>query len=743
MNELKKPIANKPDSKYEHVAFFNKELGVEIERAKRYGRPLSLLFFSIEGLEGNKQKVSNLALRKVGEVVQNSVRIADRVYRYGEKEFICILPETDLKSAAIAARRLREKSDFAPIHNLTKGKDFSFKIKTRIIQYATGDVQSFIDISDEIPYETIRIDKISARLVKSNKEHSQKSKIVKKNKGRLIIKGVPLSSGFAVGKAFIYKDILVRDASTYGIEEHEIKKEFQRIEDAILHATKDLQKMQEIMKSDIDKKHADIFVAHKEILKDKQLLGDLRVELERELVGAEAVVKNVFNKWSKMFKVSDSDFIKSKSDDMDDLSRRVMRLLLGYEMSILETLPLHSIVVAKKLLPSDTVYIKTKSVNGIVVKEGSINSHSAILARAFGVPALSKIDKAIELINNNDELILDGEKGIAIVRPNKKDKAKYKKKIDEAVRKEVDAVAKAKKPAKTLDGTSIKIYSNASSKEEFHTAMINGCDGIGMFRIERIYLASKKLPDEDYLIKSFENILTKAKRKEINIRLLDIGGDKKLPYLALEDELNPALGLRGVRVLLEYKNLLKTQLRAIIKLRKKYKLNILIPMITFPKEVKEVRNIVRSCAIELGEEYAAFIDTIKVGAMIETPAAVSGIKEIAEVSDFISIGTNDLAQYLMAMGRENAHASEYYEEGREILLNNIKNVVDVSRQLEVECSICGEIAGDVKWTQKLLNIGIRRLSVTPSLIPILKEKIRTIKIRSPKKSIRKEMNHGL
>jgi phosphoenolpyruvate-protein phosphotransferase len=733
VNQFVKYTANKLTSAHDHGALFEKELGIEIERTKRYRRPLSLLFFAVEDLNSNKQKTSDLVLKKVAEAVQDCVRITDRIYRYGKKEFICILPETDLKSAAIVARRLREKLDFTPIHDLREGEDLSFKIKARIIQYTTGDIKSFIDASNKIPYEIIRSGKKSDRLIKANKERKEKAeksknKIAKKNKDRMVIKGLSLSSGFAIGKAFIYKDILVRNTTLYGIEEHEIKKEFQRIENAILHASKDLQKMKDIITSDIDKQHADIFIAHKEILKDKQLLSDLRIELERELINAEDVVKNVFNSWTKKFKVSDSDMIKSKADDMDDLSRRLMRILLGYEMSILETLPPNSIVVAKRLLPSDTVYIKTKSVNGIVVKEGSINSHSAILARAFGVPAISNIDKSIGLINDKDELILDGEKGIAIVRPSKKDKAKYKKKINNAARKETKVIAKAKKPAKTLDGTSIKVYANASSKEEFHTAMINGCDGIGVFRIERIYLASKNLPDENYLIENFENILTEAKKKEITVRLLDVGGDKNLPYLALEDELNPSLGLRGVRVLLKHKNVLKTQVQAIIKLSKKYKLSILIPMITFPKEVKEVRNIIRNCITELGKEYAASLDTIKIGTMIETPAAVSNIEEIAKLSDFISIGTNDLAQYLMAVGRENAYASEYYEEGQEILLSSIKNVVDVSRQLKVECSICGEIAGDVRWTPKLLNIGIRRLSVTPSLIPILKEKVRTIKI---------------
>jgi phosphotransferase system enzyme I (PtsI) len=355
------------------------------------------------------------------------------------------------------------------------------------------------------------------------------------------------------------------------------------------------------------------------------------------------------------------------------------------------------------------------------------------LARAFGVPAISNIDKPIGLISDKDELILDGEKGITIVRPSVKDKDEYKKKIDNAARKGAEAIAKAKRPAKTLDGTPIKIYANASSKEEFHTAMINGCDGIGVFRIERIYLASKNLPDENYLIERFEDILTEAKKKEITIRLLDVGGDKILPYLALENELNPSLGLRGVRVLLKHKNVLKTQARAIIKLAGKYKLRILIPMITFPKEIKEVRNILKDCAAELGKEYAASLNTIKIGTMIETPAAASNIEEIAKISDFISIGTNDLAQYLMAVGRENAYASEYYEDGKEMLLKEIKYVADAASRLNLECSICGEIAGDSRWTQKLLRLGIRHLSVAPYLIPTLKETIRTTKIWYPKK----------
>lgn len=444
------------------------------------------------------------------------------------------------------------------------------------------------------------------------------------------------------------------------------------------------------------------------------------------MINAEHVVKNVFRKWANKFKASDEDFIQSKADDLEDLSRRLLRILLGYEKNVLEKLPDNSIVISRRLLPSDTVHMKAKSVKGIVVKEGSQNSHSAILAKALGVPAISNIGSEYESIKSKDKIIIDGGKGIVITYPTEKDKSRYLDKIGKASKNESAKDARAIPAAKTSDGKFIKVCANASSKEEFRTALVKGCDGIGLFRIEKLYLASKILPDEEYLMTNLQKVLKEAKGKEVKLRLLDVGGDKKLSYLEMDDELNPSLGVRGIRLLLRHKNMLKTQLRAIIKLSKKYKIQILIPMITLPREIKEVKRLVESCTAEVSKEQNKPFEKIKIGAMIETPASVSNIEEIAKLSDFISIGTNDLMQYLMAAGRENVSVSEYHDQGSEVLLKSIKIIAHTAKQFDIECSICGEIAGDLDYTETFIKLGVNELSVVPYGIPALKEKIRGI-----------------
>jgi len=544
-----KAITDEATGLYDRDTLFA-NLEAEIERARRYKRPLSLLFCDLDDFKSINDtyghKSGDLVLKKVTEIMNSVMRTTDRMYRYGGEEFVCVLPETEAKSARIAARRIRKKVSSSPIRLDKDNIKINMTLSSGIAQYGTYgvyDMRSFIDAADSMMYKAKEAGKDCVRVHGVEKESRNKSagksgtsKMRKKK--RTVIKGQYISPGVSAGYAFIYKDILTRDLITYTIAEHEIKDELHRIESAMKHATKDLQKMKNVVKTNIDKQHADIFETHKELLRDEQLIQDLETELEKELINAEQVVKNVFRKWANKFKTSEKDFIQSKADDLEDLSRRILRILLGYEKNVLEKLPDNSIVIAKRLLPSDTVHMKAKSVKGIMVKEGSRNSHSAILARALGVPAISNAGNVYESINNKDELIVDGEKGRVIVCPGKADKSRYSKKIKEARTKELAADTKAKALAKTINGKTIKIFANASSKEELKTAVIKGCDGIGLFRIEKIYLASKRLPDEEYLINSFQGSFQEAKDKEIKLRLLDIGGDKKLPYLEMEDELN-------------------------------------------------------------------------------------------------------------------------------------------------------------------------------------------------------------
>jgi phosphoenolpyruvate-protein kinase (PTS system EI component) len=319
--------------------------------------------------------------------------------------------------------------------------------------------------------------------------------------------------------------------------------------------------------------------------------------------------------------------------------------------------------------------------------------------------------------------LLDGDKGKVIVNPGKKQVGSFEARIKKVNQYKDLTIKKSKQKAHTKDGKRILVHANASNEEDFKEAMRNGCDGIGFFRIESLYLEHKTAPSEQYLNDHLKSILKYARNKKVVIRLLDVGGDKQLSYINVEDERNPFLGLRGVRLLLKYKNILKTQLQVISNLADEFNVKILVPMITLPKEMQEIRNVIKT----FQKNTKSKVDC-EIGAMIETPASVANIEEIAKASDFLSIGTNDLIQYTMAVGRENMSMAEYYHEGAETIMKLISDVVQVADKLSVPCSVCGEIAGDAEYVEQLLRSGVKELSVSPSRIPLIKEKIRTIKL---------------
>jgi phosphotransferase system enzyme I (PtsI) len=486
--------------------------------------------------------------------------------------------------------------------------------------------------------------------------------------------------------------------------------------------------MKELVGEHVGENYADIFKVHKELLKDETLLVDIEKELERELVNAEHVIKNVFRKWANKFRMSESDMVRDKAEDMEDLGRRVLRVLLGYEQNVLEKLPPDSIIIAARLLPSDTIHIKGKNAKGLFVVHGSKNSHSAILARNLGIPAVANPSEPLRF-NEEDEIILDGEKGIAIVCPDEKDKKFYRKKIFNKNKKEKEYIKQSHTKVKTRDGRIIKVYANIVSRKDLEEAIKHGCDGIGLFRIEQIYMEAKFIPTERKIVEYLERIIGNHKKLYTTIRLLDVGGDKKIPGVEIEDELNAYLGMRGVRLLIKNRTLLETQLKAIMKVSQKYNVRVMLPMVTLPKEVQFVKNVAKDCFSGLSGKRG--IKPFKIGTMIETPAAVMNVDKIAKISDFLSIGTNDLIQYTMAAGREDKNVAEYYEVGAKLVLQSIKKVVKAAEKYGIECSICGEIAGDLNLTERLLRTGIRSLSVAPFLVPRVKNRIKKISFKRP------------
>lgn len=541
-----------------------------------------------------------------------------------------------------------------------------------------------------------------------------------------VIKGKSISLGHAMGKAFVYKDVLKRDLYFYSIDRKDVEKELRRIKEAFEQVLADVKKLEKNVKDELGKEQSEIFKAHAEMLKDETLINDLEKEIKGELVNAEHAVRNVFRKWANKFKVSENDVVKSKADDLEDLSRKVLCSFMDCDVNVLENVPPESIIVAKKLLPSDTARLKSKNVKGIIVEQGSTVSHSAIISRSLGIPAVTDVEDAVTVIKPGEKLILDGYKGSVIKDPTEQEIKTYKKTVRSAKKVESDLIKRAGRLAKTKDNNRIKVYANVASGIDVKIASSRGYDGIGLLRIEQLYMSSKILPDEKYLIKALSKILRSVKKKTVTIRLLDIGADKSLPYIEIEKDPAPSLGLRGVRLLLKYENLLRSQLKSAYVLAQDHKIRVLVPMVTFHDEVLRIREVAKEAFKQAKKEYGLGRRKVKIGAMIETPAAVENINKIAEVSDFISIGSNDLIQYSVAAGRDNASVSEYYEKGTQLAMKYIKRVVRSANRHHIECSVCGEMASELKWVEPLVKAGVELLSVSPYLVPIIKDSIRKI-----------------
>jgi len=536
---------------------------------------------------------------------------------------------------------------------------------------------------------------------------------MKKNR-QLIGRGI--SPGYISGNAYIYKDILERDYKLYSITEQEIEKEYKRIKQAFKNIHNDLKRLINRVERELDKDFADIFRSHKIFLRNPSLLKDIKIELQKECVNAEHVIKTVFTRYQYNLSSLEHSFWRDRADDIADLAKRLLRSLLGVE-NLLETVPSDVILVTKWLSPSDIVFLRKKSILGIVVESCGADSHSAILARGMGIPVISGITDIFEIIENGEELLIDGITGRVIFNHDEEQKADFNQRLMEYNKDLIKARKDCQQPAITQNGTVISVMANVGCYEDILLALKYGADGIGLYRLEQLYLGQNTLPTENEIFKKLQVSLKPAEDLPITIRLLDTGAGKELPYLNFPHENNPLFGRRGVRLLLDYRELMSTQLNALLKLSKEYSLRILIPMITLSEEMRQVREITEKIAKQLG---ITIIPPL--GAMIETPAAALCAAEIAQYADFFSIGTNDLTQYTMAAGSQEEFVSQYYIQNHPAIIKLMQQVCEAVPDYQIE--VCGELAGNQRALPILLDMGIKHLSVLPLFIPIIKEIIR-------------------
>ncbi|MCQ4671369.1 phosphoenolpyruvate--protein phosphotransferase [Lactonifactor longoviformis] len=539
-----------------------------------------------------------------------------------------------------------------------------------------------------------------------------------------IIRGKSAFAAIAVGKIAVYKKE-EQQVRRRPIEEPE--REIDRFRKAKEETADQLQKLYERALREVGEAGAMIFKAHQMMLDDGDYQASILHMIQTQKVNAEYAVGTAGDHFANMFAAIDDAYMKERAADVKDISERVIRNLSGKGSRDRDfTEPV--IVVADDLAPSETVQLDKDKVLAFVTRRGSVNSHTAILARTMNIPAI--INTGIDLEQNLDgkEAVVDGFRGIVYLDPTLEVLEEMKKRLEEERQKKELLQELKGKETVTLDGKKIKLYANIGSVSDIAGVLKNDASGIGLFRSEFLYLEKEDCPTEDEQFAAYKTALENMGGKKVIIRTLDIGADKQVDYFHMEKEENPAMGCRAIRICLERKDIFKTQLRALYRASAFGNLSIMFPMIISVKEVDEILEIVEEVKKELREEEIAMGEA-ELGIMIETPAAVMVSDELAKKVDFFSIGTNDLTQYTLAIDRGNAKLDRYYDAHHPGVLRMIQMTVESAHKHGIWAGICGELASDLELTETFLAMGVDELSVSPSEILGLRKKIRETKIK--------------
>ena len=541
----------------------------------------------------------------------------------------------------------------------------------------------------------------------------------------IVLKGIGISHGKVGGKLRFFKRRSATQLSKRSAFPSDPTLEKERLTEAIQATKEQIEHLHQQTLLKIGKKEAEIFEIHAMLLEDEDFTDTLYAELSTQQ-SAEAAVKNASEQYAQMLSRLDDPYLAARAADIRDIAVRLQKNLSGErdEPLIQDSVPY--ILVADDLAPSETVSLQKDMILGFVTFGGTPNSHTSILARAMGIPALVGVG---EIDNRFDSsyAILDAAQGSLTIAPDETKLSEFQKALEKEneIAREHDRYLRTliNKKAVTRSGRKILIYANVGDESEADSAILNGADGIGLLRSEFLYLSLDRYPTEDELLEAYEAIQSKMQGKRIIIRTLDIGADKKVSYFDLPEEINPALGFRAVRICLKREDLFKTQLRAILRASASGSVSVMIPMIISVEEVRRCRYLLEECKKELLREGKSFDPKIEFGIMIETPAAAIMSEELAAEVDFFSVGTNDLTQYTLAADRQNPFVANLGEKNSEPVMRLIEHAANAIHAHGGWIGICGEMAADLRLTQRFANMGIDELSVSPPYLLGVREKV--------------------
>jgi phosphoenolpyruvate-protein phosphotransferase len=535
------------------------------------------------------------------------------------------------------------------------------------------------------------------------------------------LSGRSISPGLGMGQAWVVGDVLKWSGPSTPIGQKDVDGELVRLAHSFEETLAELDQHAKRIEVEFDSALAGIFRAHGEMLRGLFASGEFERELRASLLTAEAVVRRVLLRWHQKFEALENQTFRQRADDVLDLGRNIIRRLRGEQEAGFKAIPQGSILVVEHLLPSDVVMLPKANVVAVVVETLGQGSHAALLAREKGIPTITEIPGILSQIGSGTELLVDGFRGALVIAPNNTTRTDFQERMEQWRATLVRCKAACREPARTLDGQLIKVEANIGIHDDVELALDNGADGVGLLRIEQLYFARPSPPTEDELFRELESLVTPLGNRPVTIRLLDIGGDKPLPYLGLPPTSNPVLGRRGVRLLLNYSQLVRTQMGAILKLSEEHSLRVLIPMVTLEDDIRRMREAFDAMSTE-----RKITNPPEFGAMVETPAAALAIPALLQHVDFFCVGTNDLTQYTLAAGRDDPSVNDYYLDSHESVMRLLSIIVADAADRPV--TLCGELGGREAFVPRLLNMGFRALSVAPTVIPTTKALIRKLDI---------------
>ncbi len=530
--------------------------------------------------------------------------------------------------------------------------------------------------------------------------------------------GKSVFGGVAIGKICVYQKGEETVKRTR-IEDTETEAEKQRFDDAVQEAIRQLGELYDKAVKEVGEANAAIFEIHQMMLEDDDYLDAARNIIETQKVNAEYAVAVTGDNFSQMFAAMEDEYMRGRAADVKDISERVVRVLSGGAGQGLHT-DEPVIILAEDLAPSETVQLDKDKVLSFVTVQGSVNSHTAILARTMSIPALIGTNVPLDETVDGKLAIVDGTQGLVYVEPDEETLETYRQRQQEEQEKKALLQTLRGKETVTLDGKKIKLFANIGNSKDLASVMQNDAAGIGLFRSEFLYLEKEDFPTEEEQFQVYRHVVETMAGKPVIIRTLDIGADKQCDYFQLKKEENPAMGCRAIRICLTRPEIFKTQLRALFRASAYGNLLIMYPMITSTWEIDAIAKIVDEVKAELDEQKLQYGNPQQ-GIMIETPAAVMVSRDLAKKVDFFSIGTNDLTQYTLAIDRQNPELDEFYDPHHPAVLAMIKMVADNAHAEGIWAGICGELGADMTLTETFLKLGVDELSVSPGcVLPIRK-----------------------